>query len=92
MDAEGGPDALPDRASWSPDGGRLVFDRVALDAGGHPTGSALSIIGVDGSDETPIHGLAANAAEPSWSAAGRHRVRRRPEVYTVPAAGGTATR
>ena len=89
--AEGGPDALPDRASWSPDGGRLVFDRVALDAGGHPTGAALSTIGVDGSGETPIHGLAANAAEPSWSAADVIAFDDGLNVYTVPAAGGTAT-
>ena len=90
--AEGGPDALPDRASWSPDGGRLVFDRVALDAGGHPTGSALSIIGVDGSDETPIHGLAATPHEPSWSAADVIAFDDGLNVYTVPAAGGTATK
>lgn len=89
--AEGGPDALPDRASWSPDGTRLVYDRVVVDTSGRPTGSTLSIVGADGKGDAPVAGLG-NAGEPDWSKDDVIAFDDGLNILTVPATGGTATK
>ena len=90
--ADGGPDALPNRAAWSPDGARLVYDRVAVDASGRPTGSSLSIVGADGKGDAPIGGLTATAGEPDWSADDVIAFVDGLNIATVPATGGAATK
>lgn len=90
--ATGGPDALPNRAGWSPDGRRLVYDRVEVDATGRPIGSSLSIVGSDGTGDAAFQGIAKVAGEPDWSAQDVIAFSDGLNILTMPAAGGTATK
>jgi Tol biopolymer transport system component len=54
--------------SWSPDGTKIAYYRVAKDADGKPLGSELWIVNADGTDAHPIPlpaGL--SAGDPDWS-------------------------
>jgi Tol biopolymer transport system component len=53
------------RASWSPDGTRLVFQRI--DTSTDPERSALFMIGVDGTDAHQVTSWGLDANDPEWS-------------------------
>ena len=89
--AEGGPDALPVDAGWSPRGDALVYDRVQLDTTGKPTAASVWTIGADGTGETQVTGLPPTGGEPAWSPAGVIAFGDGINIFTVPVAGGTPT-
>jgi dipeptidyl aminopeptidase/acylaminoacyl peptidase len=78
--------------AWSPDGKQVVF------ASASTTGPGLFVINVDGTGLHRITTEKAGAADPTWSPNGatiafvRSVKGTAAEIYTVPSAGGVATR
>jgi Tol biopolymer transport system component len=90
--ADGGPDALPSDAGWSPDGTKLIYDRLQVDVTGRPTAASIWTVGVDGTGDAQLAGLPPTAGEPAWSGADVIAFDDGLNIFTVPAAGGTPTK
>jgi Tol biopolymer transport system component len=79
-------------AGWSPDGKSIVF------VSGGPGGSGLFVVNADGTGRRRLTIDKGGAGDPTWSPNGatiafvRTVKGTAAEIYTVPAAGGTATR
>jgi WD40-like Beta Propeller Repeat len=78
--------------AWSPDGKQIVF------ASSGPAGPGLFLVNADGTGRRRLTTDKGGASDPSWSPNGltiaftRSVKGTAAEIYTVPAAGGTATR